>query len=556
MFTHFTKEEKAVHYPADRRAFMAIKPYMLIIFGVIILGAIAAAWLQYLLIGLPKDPSLTIPATAASHPVGFPLWLDLSHWVNFFFLVLIIRSGLSILVDHPRLYWNNGCAPETEWIRFTPVKVPKDKTWTAKEDARYISPIAGLPGYKHTIGIARTWHFLIVPFFVLNGVVFILFLFYTNQWQRLVPVSWQIIPDSWNVFVHYATFHFPIEPNGFYNFNALQQLSYFAVVFILAPLAMLTGMAMSPAIENRFHWYPKLFGNRQSARSIHFMVMFAYVLFIIIHVALVAVTGFTRNMNHIVLGTDNTTSADGIYNGLGIIVFTIFFCILAHWLSWNKQRALQNADAAINGNLWRITLNRFNPKPYYKRADISPFFWPNGKAPSSEEWIQLAANNFKDYKLKIGGLVENPMELSLEELKNLGKEQNITMHHCIQGWSGIAEWGGIPISKIVEMVKPHPSVTTIAFYSFGEGLYGGLYYDTNTLDNCLKPQSILAWEMNYESLSHAHGAPLRLRVENQLGYKMVKWISSIEFVETHKTLGKGQGGKNEDDEYFNLLADT
>jgi sulfoxide reductase catalytic subunit YedY len=261
-------------------------------------------------------------------------------------------------------------------------------------------------------------------------------------------------------------------------------------------------------------------------------------------------------MNHIVMGTDNTTSLAGIYIGSGIIVCTILFCILAHWLSWNKQRALQHADAAINGNLWRITLNRFKPKPFYKREDISPYFWPNGKAPSSEEWKKLAANNFKDYKLKIGGLVENPMELSLEELKSLGKEQNITMHHCIQGWSGIAEWGGIPISKIVEMVKPHPSVTTIAFYSFGEGLYGGLYYDTNTLDNCLKPQSILAWEMNYEPLSHVHGAPLRLRVENQLGYKMVKWVSSIEFVETYKTLGKGQGGKNEDDEYFNLLADT
>ena len=109
-----------------------------------------------------------------------------------------------------------------------------------------------------------------------------------------------------------------------------------------------------------------------------------------------------------------------------------------------------------------------------------------------------------------------------------------------QGCSGIAEWGGIPISKIVEMVKPHPSVTTIAFYSFGEGLYGELYYDTNTLDNCLKPQSILAWEMNYEPLSHVHGAPLRLRVENQLGYKMVKWMSSIEFLETYKLWVKGR----------------
>jgi methionine sulfoxide reductase catalytic subunit len=556
MFTHFTKKEKAVHYPSDRRSFIAIKPYILIIFATIILLSIGFAWLQYMLVGLPPDPSKVIPPLTAANPTGFPLWLNLSHWVNFFFLVLIIRSGLSILVDHPRLYWKNSCEPGTEWIRFTPLKVPKDKSWTAKEDARYISPVLGLPGYRHTIGIARSWHFLTVPFFMLNGAAFIIMLFFTRQWERLVPVSWKIVPDSWNVFVHYATFNMPIEPNGFYHFNALQQISYFGVVFILAPLAMLTGMAMSPAIENRFHWYPKLFGNRQSARSIHFLIMIAYLTFIIIHVAMVCMTGLIRNMNHIVLGTDNPDNLLGLSIGTGIIMLTIFFCFLAHWLSWNKARLLQHLDAAVNGNLWRMTMNRFKPKVYFKKKDITSYFWPNGKMPESEIWKKMAENNFKDYKLKIGGLIENPIELSLEELKNLGKEQNITMHHCIQGWTGIAEWGGLPISKIVELVKPHSSVTTVAFYSFGEGIYGGIYYDTNTLDNCLKPQSILAWEMNYEPLTLIHGAPLRLRVENQLGYKMVKWISSIEFVETYKTLGNGHGGKNEDDEYFDLLANT
>ena len=176
--------------------------------------------------------------------------------------------------------------------------------------------------------------------------------------------------------------------------------------------------------------------------------------------------------------------------------------------------------------------------------------------PELAEWKKMAENNFADYKLKISGLVENPVELSLEELKEMGKEQNITMHHCIQGWSGIAEWGGLSLSKIIELVKPDPSVTTVAFFSFGEGLYGGTYYDTHTLDNCMKPDSILDWEMNYEPLSLGHGAPLRLRVENQLGYKMVKWISSIEFVQSPENLGKGFGGKNEDDEYFDLLADS
>ncbi len=556
MMTHFTEAEKAVHYPADRRSFVAVKPYMLAIFFVLIIGLIGIAWLQYLLVGLPVDTSLAVVPLTTAGASGFPIWLNLSHWVNFFFLVLIIRSGLSILVDHPRLYWNNSCKPETAWIRFTPLKIPKDKFWTAKEDARYINPIAGLPGYRHTIGIARVWHFLTVPFFLLNGAVFIVLLFYTNQWKRLVPVSWKILPDSWNLFVHYVTLNMPVEPNGFYHYNALQQLSYFGVVFILAPLAMLTGMAMSPAIENRFHWYPRLFGNRQSARSIHFLVMIAYSIFIIIHVALVAATGLVRNMNHIVMGTDDANSYTGLYIGIAIISATIGFCFFAHWLSWNKQRVLQYLQAKVNGTLWRITVNRFKPKAYFQKKDISPYFWLNGKMPDSAEWKKLAENNFADYKLKIGGLVDNPVELSLEELKNMGKEQNITMHHCIQGWSGIAEWGGIPLSKIIELVKPHPAVTTVTFYSFGEGLYGDIYYDTHTLDNCLKPQSILAWEMNYESLPLEHGAPLRLRVENQLGYKMVKWVSSIEFVETHESVGKGFGGKNEDDEYFDLLADT
>jgi DMSO/TMAO reductase YedYZ molybdopterin-dependent catalytic subunit len=96
----------------------------------------------------------------------------------------------------------------------------------------------------------------------------------------------------------------------------------------------------------------------------------------------------------------------------------------------------------------------------------------------------------------------------------------------------------VPLKIIVELVKPHSSVTTVAFFSFGEDLYGGAYYDTHSLENCLKAESIL------------------LRVENQLGYKMVKWISSIEFLKDAEHTGKGFGGKNEDDEYHDLLADT
>jgi sulfoxide reductase catalytic subunit YedY len=556
MFTTFDEAEREIRFPQDRRMFIGINPYALVVILTFLFLTVGLAWMQYLVFGLPPGTSTAMPAITAADPEGFPVWLRLSHWVNFFFLMLIIRSGLSILADHPRLYWNRGCSPRSEWIRFTPVEVPDDRVYTAKEDGRYLNPVAGLPGYRHTVGIARAWHFITVPFFLFNGAVCIALLFFTNQWKRLIPASWQILPDAWNVFVHYATFHMPVEPNGFYHFNALQQISYFGVVFILAPVAMLSGMSMSPAIENRFHWLPKLFGNRQGARSVHFLVMLAFVAFIIIHVAMIATTELTRNMNHIVMGTDDSASRAGLYTGLGIVLFTLAFGFLAHWISWQRPRSLQKAEAAINGTLWLNTINKLKPKVYYEQKDISPYFWVNGKMPESDEWLKLAANDFKDFKLKIGGQVERPLELSLEELKRIGVEQNITMHHCIQGWSGIAEWGGIPLKLLIDLVKPRPAATIVVFYSFGEGLYGGTYYDTHSLDNCLKPESILAWEMNYHVLPAKHGAPLRLRIENQLGYKMVKWISKIEFLETAEFIGKGYGGKNEDDEYFDLLANT
>jgi DMSO/TMAO reductase YedYZ molybdopterin-dependent catalytic subunit/thiosulfate reductase cytochrome b subunit len=558
--SHLDPAEQDFLMPEDRRHVILPKPYTWIVIGCVILIPIAAAWGQYLAFGLPTDPSAYFPPISPLQPTGFPPWLRITHWVNFLFLTLLIRSGLSVLFDHPRLYFNNGCTPDSEWIRFTPFKIPKSKqkakTWTAKDDARYLSPIIGLPGFKHTIGLARIWHFLTVVFFVLNGAAFIALLFFTNQWLRIVPTSWQIFPDAWNVFVHYATIHFPIEPNGFFHYNALQKLVYFGVVFILAPLALLTGQAMSPAVNNRFQWYPKIFGNRQTARSIHFVIMVIYVLFIAIHVALVALTGWAVNMNHIIFGT-NEPGALGWIIGVCIIVFVALFCIFAIWYSWHYPRTLQKAQKNINGTLWEYSLNLLNPKTReYTKEDISSYHWPNGKRPESDEWIELAKNDFKDYKLKIGGLVENPREFSLKELKKITSEESITMTNCIQGWSGIAEWKGIPMRKIVEMVEPKPEVTTVAFISFGPGLYGGTYYDTHTLKNCLKSGSILAWEMNYKPLTLAHGAPLRLRIENQLGYKMVKWIKSIKFLKTHKDIGKGYGGKNADDEYFELIANV
>jgi hypothetical protein len=352
--------------------------------------------------------------------------------------------------------------------------------------------------------------------------------------------------------VHYATLHLPPEPNGFYGYNALQQIAYFAVFFVFGPVAILTGIAMSPAVVSRFPGYARLFGGRQSARSIHFLTMVGFVTFLVVHVTLVVMTGFARNMNHIVMGTDDTSPAGILWGfvGIALVVATWF---AAHYFSWTHPRAIQRAVNRVTYPMQRITLNLLNPRQRYRDRDISPFFWPNGKLPHRADWMALADDEFREYRLIVGGLVEHPLELSLADLRRLGFVEHVTMHHCIQGWTGIAKWGGVPMRELIRAARPLPAAKVAVFVSFGESLYGGAYYDTQRLDNLLKPECMLALEMNGRPLTRVYGAPLRLRVENQLGYKMVKWIERIEFIESEQQIGKGQGGKNEDDEYFDLL---
>ena len=532
---------------------MRIRRNALILLLVVVLLPVVAAYGQWAVFGLPQVPAGPATAPGAAAPSGFPAWLRICHYVNFLLIVLLVRSGLQIFMEHPRLYWNVHCTPNTEWLRLTPIEVPTDRVWTAKDDARYLSPWIGLPGYRHSVGLARHWHFLSVLFWVGNGLIFAVLLFGTGQWRRLVPSSWSVVPDAWSIFVHYATFHLPPEPNSFYRYNALQELSYFAVVFIVAPLAILTGPSMSPALTNRFPWYPKLPGNRQIGRSLHFLIMCTFVVFLIGHVTMVALTGLMRNMNHIVLGTDDTRPL-GLYLGMLAVGVVVAVNVLANWAAWRYPRTIQHAARTIVTPVMGFLLNRPAPVAEFRREDISPFLWPNGKVPTSDEWKELAAHDFRDYRLKVCGLVENPVELSLDEIRAMEKQTQITLHHCIQGWSGIAEWGGLPMVKLIDLVRPKPEARVAVFYSFGEGLEGGLYYDSHSLANLMHPQTLLAYEMNGEPLSEQHGPPLRLRVENQLGFKMVKWIRAIEFVVSHKAFGEGEGGYNEDHEYFGELA--
>jgi DMSO/TMAO reductase YedYZ molybdopterin-dependent catalytic subunit/thiosulfate reductase cytochrome b subunit len=483
-------------------------------------------------------------------PAGIPAFVRWTHLLAFFFLVIIVRSGLQVLADHPRLYTSVHCTPGREWLRFRG-PVPTGRVYTAKEDTITLSPLVGLPGGRHTIGIARHWHFSFDILFVLTGFVYGAFLFSTPWLHRLLPTHASIVPAAASCALTYLSLHLPSGVSGYFRYDALQQLTYFSVVFILAPLAILTGLAMSPALDNRYRWYPRLFGNRQIARSIHFVVLVSFVLFFIGHMTLVALTGFEANLNDITLG-NNHHNLDGLVIWLLVIALVIAFNIWAVRFSWTHTRVLQRISNLTVGRVMDLLFDHYAPRVQYGRGDISPYFWPNHtRLPDSPEWCALCDDDFRAYRLKVHGLVENPVELSLEQIQAMRKQEQITLHHCIQGWSGIAEWGGLPFSELIELVRPKPEARWVMFYSFAAGGEGAdRYYDSHSIHDLRHPQSLLAYEMNGERLPIVNGRPLRLRVENQLGFKHVKWISEIEFVHHFHERYAGQGGYNEDHEFF------
>lgn len=228
--------------------------------------------------------------------------------------------------------------------------------------------------------------------------------------------------------------------------------------------------------------------------------------------------------------------------------------VLATPLTIRRPRLIQRVGRAVVGPIQNL-FEHVDPRPgEYSEDEIAPHLWPNGKMPSTEEYEAMAAEDFAHYRLRIFGEVENPQELTLQEAKALPRQEQITAHHCIQGWSGVAKWAGVPMRDICDLVKPKPEVRFVVFYSFVEGPDGGLYYDVHKLSHMYHRLTILAYELNGEPLGLVHGAPLRLRNEVELGYKLVKWVRGVEFVASFAEIGGGYGGYNADHEFFGYRA--
>jgi DMSO/TMAO reductase YedYZ molybdopterin-dependent catalytic subunit/thiosulfate reductase cytochrome b subunit len=490
-----------------------------------------------------------IPPSAVAVTTGFPAWLRLLHFLNLFFMAFIIRAGIQILASHPRLYWKRDCTPGTEWFRFQKA-VPADRIWTAKDDAVALPGWLGIPGMRDSIGLARWWHFSIILLWMINGIVFYALLFTTEQWLRLVPTTWEVIPNAASTALQYLSLTFSAD-DSWTRYNSLQQISYFITVFIAAPTSILTGLMQSPAISNRLGWIGRAF-NRQRARSIHFIALCWFLLYILAHVTLVFITGARVNLNMMFAGVNDDSWS-------GVLVFVPAMCVLsvAWWLASpftiRHARLVQRIGAILTWPFNSVTQS-WDPTSQLTEKDISPYFWPNGTMPNSDEYDLLVKNNFSNYRLRIDGLVEKPTAFSYAELKAMPKQEQITTHFCVQGWSGVAKWGGVPMRHILDLVKPTADARYAVFYSLADGDDGGRYYDVHRMSQMRHELTILAYEMNGAPVSVLHGAPLRLRCENEVGFKMVKWIAAIEFVHDFSDLGAGEGGYREDHEFCSYRA--
>ncbi|MBO1269247.1 cytochrome b/b6 domain-containing protein [Arthrobacter cavernae] len=234
----------------------------------------------------------------AGTPTGLPAWLGWQHFLNMFFLVLIIRTGWQV---------RTTTRSAGSWTRnnkgFIKTKNPPTK-----------------------ISLELWFHLTLDALWVLNGIVFIILLFATGQWLRIVPTSWDVFPNALSAALQYASLNWPTE-NGWINYNSLQLLTYFAVVFIAAPLSLLTGLRTSPAWPKKAPTLNKFFP-MELARKIHYPVMIFFVLFIIVHVTLVLTTGALRNLNHMFAANDGDS-----WLGFGFFAAAILVIVAAWFLA-------------------------------------------------------------------------------------------------------------------------------------------------------------------------------------------------------------------------------
>lgn len=210
--------------------------------------------------------------------------------------------------------------------------------------------------------------------------------------------------------------------------------------------------------------------------------------------------------------------------------------------------SLLDASDTFMFHTQRLLLRRQPLVRELSASQISAVFPINGTSlPKGDVYQRLLETGFNDWKLRVHGLVERPTALSLPELRALPSRTQITMHNCDEGWSAIAQWKGVPLGQVLSRCGVRKEARYVVFHCLDkQSADGNYYYESIDLQDALHPQTILAYDMNGKPLPVGNGAPLRLRVELQIGYKNAKYVDRIELVDRLSSIGKGRGGWWED----------
>ena len=217
-------------------------------------------------------------------------------------------------------------------------------------------------------------------------------------------------------------------------------------------------------------------------------------------------------------------------------------------------RQVLGAGEGLTMRAQRLVTDRTALAREFAASDMSPVFRTNGNTmPASEAYQAHAAGHFAAWRLAIDGMVRRPQSASLAQIRAMPARTQITRHDCVEGWSAIGKWTGVPLKLLLDAAGPLPAARYAVFHC-ADDFDGDAYYESIDLIDAYHPQTILAWGMNDQLLSVGHGAPLRLRVERQLGYKQAKYVMRVEMVDSLARIGSGKGGYWEDSAGYQWYA--
>ncbi len=222
-------------------------------------------------------------------------------------------------------------------------------------------------------------------------------------------------------------------------------------------------------------------------------------------------------------------------------------------LSHNETAVAVLRSAESLSNTVHRALGRRAMAQEFPPSQIAPKFRPNGTTmPMGERYAAMVANRFADWRLTVDGLVAKPLELSLAQLQALPSRTQVTRHDCVEGWSCIGQWKGVRLSHLLNLAQMKPDAKYVVFHCLDrmeEADEDSMYYESVDLDDAFHEQTILAWELNGQPLPVENGAPLRARIERQLGYKQPKYVHRVQVVADFDDIGQGNGGYWEDQGY-------